>query len=57
MDYCKSNTEWIEKARSNTYNVQTLMNGLKSQAFKKYNGDCKTYTKDQIRAFERNSLT
>jgi hypothetical protein len=57
MDYCKSNTDWIEKARSNTYNVQTLMNGLKSQAFKKYNGDCKTYTKDQIRAFERNILT
>ena len=53
----KNNTEWIEKVRSNTFNVQTLMNSLKSQAFKKYNGPCKTYTKDQIRAFERKSLT
>jgi len=48
----KTNNDWIVKSRANTYNVQTLLNGLKSQAFKKYNGTCKTYTKDEIRAFE-----
>ena len=57
MSYCKSNTDWIEKARSKVFNVQTLMNGLERQVFIGNNGPCKTYTKDQIRAFERNILT
>ena len=41
MNYCKTNTEWIEKARSNVYNVQTLLNGKKRQVFKGNNGECK----------------
>ena len=53
----KNNNDWIVKNRSKVFNVQTYLNGLKSQAFKKYNGPCKTYTKDQIRAFERKRLT
>ena len=38
----KNNNDWIVKNRSKVFNVQTLLNGLKSQAFKKYNGTSQT---------------
>jgi hypothetical protein len=34
----KNNFQWISESRSQVHNVKTLMNGLKSQAFKKHNG-------------------
>jgi hypothetical protein len=35
----KNNFQWINESRSQVHNVQTLINGLKPQAFKKHNGE------------------
>ena len=52
----KNNFQWINESRAKIHNVQTFMNGLKSQAFKKHNGDCKVFTKYEILAFQNKSL-
>ena len=52
----KNNFDWINESKAQVHSVQTLMNGLKSQAMHKYDGDCKVFTKYEIIAFQNKSL-
>ena len=52
----KNNFQWINESKAQVHNVQTLINGLKSQAFKKHNGACKVFTKYEILAFQNKCL-
>ncbi len=47
----KNNFDWISESKSKVHNVQTLINGLKSQAMHKYDGECKILTEAEIVLF------